>query len=628
MAVYNLALSLHDRYEHTGRTEHLEEAITLSREASELGRTLDPRLALSSAYVRGHWLLRQRDWEEAARAYGEAMTIVDTLCEAQVLRSDKHSWLRSAQRLYVEAAYSLARLGDLRGAVLAMETGRARMLAEKLDRSRADLDGIEERAPELVHRYRQMLTQLGELEGMAASGAVTQASGESDHAGRLTDQIRDARAELHATVEAIRATPGGESFLGRPSMDALVASLAPGVPVIYLAATAAGGLALFVGVSSVGGDLDVTPLWLDSLTEKAVFEVLRGSGDQLMPEGWLGAYGQWRQRPNDREARSRWHETISRATRALWDMAIGPVLTLLRERSPGSERAVLIPDGFLALLPLHAAWTDGDGGRRRFALDEVAFGYAPSMRAMAHARAIAGGCGQTKLLVFDEPRPTSASPLPNSRHEVDAAAAQFARDDVTRLSGEQCRRDDVLAAIAAAHICHFSCHGMNDWHEPLRSGLLMANDEVLTVEDLFALRGREARLAVLSACETGIVGTDAPNEVVALPAAFLQAGFAGVVASLWSVYDMSASLLMGRFYELWQKERLAPAVALQRAQIWLRELTNRDLVAHMEQLVPELATRMSLETAEALHFRAFVQDPDTRPFEAPVHWAAFYLTGV
>jgi hypothetical protein len=37
---------------------------------------------------------------------------------------------------------------------------------------------------------------------------------------------------------------------------------------------------------------------------------------------------------------------------------------------------------------------------------------------------------------------------------------------------------------------------------------------------------------------------------------------------------------------------------------------------------------MSLETAEALHFRAFVQDPDARLFEAPVQWAAFYLTGV
>ena len=108
----------------------------------------------------------------------------------------------------------------------------------------------------------------------------------------------------------------------------------------------------------------------------------------------------------------------------------------------------------------------------------------------------------------------------------------------------------------------------------------------------------------------------------------LVLGFAGVVASLWSVYDISASLLMARFYELWRKDGLSPAVALRRAQIWLRDLTNRELVAHLERLVPELATRMSSETAEALHFHALVRDPDTRSFAAPVHWAAFYLTGV
>ena len=39
-------------------------------------------------------------------------------------------------------------------------------------------------------------------------------------------------------------------------------------------------------------------------------------------------------------------------------------------------------------------------------------------------------------------------------------------------------------------------------------------------------------MAVLSACETGLISAELPNEVISMPAALLQAGFAGVVASL------------------------------------------------------------------------------------------------
>jgi len=85
---------------------------------------------------------------------------------------------------------------------------------------------------------------------------------------------------------------------------------------------------------------------------------------------------------------------------------------------------------------------------------------------------------------------------------------------------------------------------------------------------------------------------------------------------------------MARFYESWLGEGMNPADALRKAKIWLRDLRNSELAAHLETLVPELVPRMSLETAEALHLSALVQDPDETPFSNPVHWAAFYLTGV
>lgn len=625
----NLALSLYDRHQHMQIVEDLEEALALINEACELGRKVNPEVVLRATNTRGQWAIQRSDWKEAANAYHDVMAMMDTLCETQLLSSEKRSWLRHSHHLYPMAAYCLARTGNVEDALIAMETGRARGLAEMLDLSRANLEDVETYVPELVHRYRQAFEEIRELEARAKSSEAASIAASSESAKRLPEQIRMAHTNLRATLEAIRNVPGGEVFLTRPSLSALADALEPGIPAIYLAATDVGGIALVASRSESG--LEVMPLWLDSFKMARIGQLLgqvEFFGEQIPLQSWLGAYAQWLKDPHDKEACTRWHERITITTRALWDLAMGPVIAMLREHHPKSAQAVLIPDGYLALLPWHAAWTQDEQGRQRYALDEVVFSYAPSLRALAHARDIANTCGQTKFLVVAEPQPTSATPLPNCSHEVEIATALFPRNDVTMMTGKQCLRDDVLAAIADADVCHFSCHGMTDWREPLQSGLLMTNDEILTVEALLTMNRQQARLAVLSACETGLVGADVPNEVVALPTAFLQAGFAGAVASLWSVYDMSTSLLMARFYELWRLDGLSPAVALRRAQLWLRDLTNRDLLAHLEQLVPELAPRMSLENAEALHFSALLQDPNAAPFAHPVHWAAFYLTGV
>ena len=69
---------------------------------------------------------------------------------------------------------------------------------------------------------------------------------------------------------------------------------------------------------------------------------------------------------------------------------------------------------------------------------------------------------------------------------------------------------------------------------------------MVTLQELGPASGR---LATLSACETGIVGADLPDEAASLPSALLQAGFCGVAASLWSVADISTAMLMGALKE-------------------------------------------------------------------------------
>jgi len=155
----------------------------------------------------------------------------------------------------------------------------------------------------------------------------------------------------------------------------------------------------------------------------------------------------------------------------------------------------------------------------------------------------------------------------------------------------------------------------------------MANNESITIKDFLDLRLNGVRLATLSACETGLPGMDLPDEVVNLPAGLLQAGVAGVVASLWSVSDMSTALLMTKFYQnvttLWKEQgtqtQASIAPALQAAQCWLRDATKQELQAWVNQL--------PLSPVQYVKFMVFFNKVPEKPFSSPFYWAAFCAIG-
>lgn len=93
----------------------------------------------------------------------------------------------------------------------------------------------------------------------------------------------------------------------------------------------------------------------------------------------------------------------------------------------------------------------------------------------------------------------------------------------------------VLARLRDHNVVHLACHGYANLISPLDSALL-TGDQPLTLRDILGIRlaGRgPVRLAVLSACETNMVGLATPDEVVSLASGLLEAGVAGVVATQW-----------------------------------------------------------------------------------------------
>ncbi len=199
--------------------------------------------------------------------------------------------------------------------------------------------------------------------------------------------------------------------------------------------------------------------------------------------------------------------------------------------------------------------------------------------------------------------------------------------------------------LRIAHCGHFSCHGSFNLASPLESALILANEERLTLAEIFGLALNQCRLVTLSACETGLTGlNDISDEYISLPSGFLYAGSPSVVSSLWKVSDLSTALLMSKFYEnLSQFPRLEEgtvAIALNQAQKWLQNLTCKDFEQELakpqyQEAIAQLQQNLSavefFELEDAIEVqRQKLQklDPNHKPFANPYYWAAFIATGI
>lgn len=598
-----LAISLLDRYARTGERSDLQEGTLRYGQACDTGLESDLESGLAAGRRWGQWASANAQWSDAARAYGYARQAATGLFRRQLLRRHKEAWLREAQGLPAQAAYALTRAGDPDEAVVAVESGRAQLLSEALERDRADLGRLRDLGHlELVDQYRRAVDQLAVLERTARS--LDQPEAAADRRRRVSE----ARQELQAAITAIRRVHGYERFLDQPTL-ADVQTAASGYPLVYLAATPAGGLALIVRQAG-----QITPLLLPALTDAAL---------RVRVAGFQAAY---RARRTNQGA---WMGTADAVTSWLWGAAMAPVLAALGPIT----RVALVPAGLLGMLPLHAAWVQDSGTPtgRHYVLDRVTVSYAPNARALTAARRIAESVAPHRLLAVDEPSISDVEPLPFSAAEVAAATAWF--EQVLVLRHEEATAEEVLGQLTADQVQHFSCHGKAYPAAPLDSALLLAN-RPLTLREVLDLRlaesaGSGARLAILSACETDQPGEELPDEVVSLPTGLLQAGLAGVIGTQWAVPGAATAMLMARFYEGWRGDGLEPAEAVCAAQRWMRDSTNAEKVQYFT------ATRDAAEAAGrsgagAGGLRRVVRRKQSqeRGYAHLVEWAAFTHIGV
>jgi CHAT domain-containing protein len=299
---------------------------------------------------------------------------------------------------------------------------------------------------------------------------------------------------------------------------------------------------------------------------------------------------------------------------------LGPLAGRLADLGVTAATAVTV--GGLSLLPLSAAAPEG-----------CTIALAPSARALrAASRAQRERAGEAPvLLAVGNPLPLPAGwdALGYAGLEVRAIERFFPAGSRRILPEEAATGKAVAQGLTGATHLHLACHGGFDPDEPLDSALYLAGGDRLTLRELLDgnLDLSSQRLAVLSACQTGVTEFErVPDEVIGLPAGFLQAGVPGVVATLWPVNDRSTAVLVAEFYRLLLAEQQDPATAVRGACGYLRDATARDLAEWFERRYDDSgATDLAAyEAAADLRSRS---DPADRPYADPVYWAGFVYSG-
>ncbi|OLP17409.1 hypothetical protein BST81_16585 [Leptolyngbya sp. 'hensonii'] len=560
-----------------------------------------------------------QNWDAASGAYRNALAAAETLYQSCILLDGKAAELAELANLLRRTTYVLARTGNLSQAVETLEQGRARGLSESLNRYRADLTQLRQLHPDLYSEYETLTTQLRNLENQQRDLMASEA-----RHNLTSESMREIAVSLHqqlnTLLQEIRQVPGYKFSLTSPTFEAVRRVIRVNQPLIYLVSTSVGSLSLIVT------DNNIESVWLDTLNEsqlnnllyQAWFSAYPGNAyqDSLMNEIQVNQSSSGSeefvntlleaetphsqiQTQNDHQ---KWFSAIDSVTRQLWEPLMQPVVSHLR--SQNYNQAILISTGVLSFFPLHAAWTEDltTPTGRYYALDAIHFTYSPNALSLQFAHEIAERTPADSILAIDNPR----NDLPNSVQEIQAAITTFPVNTILRHESATCTA--VLQSLPNHNVVHFSGHGTANLNTPLSSGLVMS-DGLLTLRNILSINLAEQgiRLAVLSACETGLPGIQLPDEVVSLPAGLMQAGVAGIIASLWSPSDLSTMLLFTKFYELWRNNNLPPRQAFRQAQIWLRDSTEAEIAP-----LSGVLTR----------------NPNNRPFSHPFYWAAFSYTGV
>lgn len=240
-----------------------------------------------------------------------------------------------------------------------------------------------------------------------------------------------------------------------------------------------------------------------------------------------------------------------------------------------NKKITIIPDGKLSYIPFDALLTempDTSGlvqfNRLPYLIRENAINYAYSANLLfkfnktqrkAKKRLLAFAPHyKADTVVFENERLILA-PLPGVQREVDLIAEEI---KVNLYRNENASEENFRKQSNNYDILHLAMHAFINDSLPAFSRFAFSqnnsdeplNDGWLNTADIYNL-DLNARLTVLSACNTGTGNLKNGEGVMSLARGFLYAGCPAIVMTLWEVEDNAGTKIMSSFYQHLKKGR-------------------------------------------------------------------------
>lgn len=520
------------------------------------------------------------DWEHAREYLDRALAIDEQIRAAVIgpeLRSSFFSTVLDQYDLRVDILMHLHRLHPRQGYdVQAFETSeraRARSLLDLLSEAKAGLrQGID---PALLERERVLTAQLHaktELQIQLLAKQDAHAAAVEQEIRVLTTQYQEAEAKILAASPRYAAfaqpQPLTLAEFQHQYLDSgtLLLEYAPGDARSFVWAITRGSFHAF------------------ELPKRSVLEALARGAYQCITSA-------------DETSVANTAAALQELSRTL----LGPVANLL-----GTKKLVIVAAGALQYVPFAALPSPSAPDQPLVAAHEIVNLPSASTIAFIRREWAREKRASKALAVFadpvfsaDDPRVTGAQAassqgqdtgaqraasgfdlakfnrLPFTRKEaLDILQLVSASERLSALDFDASRATATKAALNQYRFVHIASHGLLNSLHPELSGIVLSmvdragkpQDGFLQTTDVYNL-SLNADLVVLSACETAL-GQEVRGEgLVGLARAFMYAGAPRVVASLWTVPDVSTSELMTRFYRGMLVENLRPAAALRKAQL-------------------------------------------------------------
>jgi len=247
----------------------------------------------------------------------------------------------------------------------------------------------------------------------------------------------------------------------------------------------------------------------------------------------------------------------------LYETLIKPLLPAINPKESGFQNLVIIPDGMLTKLSFEGL-VIAPPKSAKFSFKNLEYliyryniQYAYSSNILVSNENSERQRSVNKLLGFGYAGEESSvnkgsgnKGLPGTVAEMKAVSKYF-RSKV--FLGQNASESNFKKNISDYNIVHLALHGMADEENESGSRLIFrtekdkVEDGMLHANEIYNLK-LNAKLVVLSACETGIGKNYQGEGVFSMSRAFSYAGCPSIVISLWNVNDKSTAELMGHFY--------------------------------------------------------------------------------